>query len=96
MHDCPRKDPAVRDELLADGTMVLFHTASRQLMTLNQTAALVWEYCDGVHDRAGIVRELQALFSSAANVTGDVDEILRELQNRGMLAAADAADGRDA
>jgi hypothetical protein len=89
MHDYPKKDPAVRDELLADGTMVLFHTASRQLMTLNQTAALVWEYCDGAHNRAGIVSEVQSVFSTAATVSGDVDDILRELQNRGMIGTGD-------
>lgn len=81
----PLKDPRVLDELLADGSMILFHKASRQLMTLNPTAALVWEHCDGEHTEASIAAELGELFPDANSVTDDVRSILRELQERQML-----------
>lgn len=74
------------DELLADGSMVLFHTASRQLMTLNPTAALIWEYCDGAHTEAAIASEISALFPNTPTVADDVTAILRNLRSRGMLS----------
>jgi hypothetical protein len=82
----PRKNSRVMDELLADGSMVLFHTASRQLMTLNPTAALIWEYCDGTHTETSITSELLALFPDAPTVAGDVNAVLRDLRARGMLS----------
>jgi len=95
----PLKDPRVLDELLADGGMVLFHTASRQLMTLNPAAALVWEHCDGAHTEASIAAELAALFPGTTSVAADVRVILRELGERQMLCrdgqARDQAAPRD-
>jgi len=81
----PTKAPGVLDELLADGSIVLFHTASRQLMTLNPAAALVWEHCDGAHTPSMIAAELGALFPDVASVADDVTSILRQLQARGVL-----------
>jgi hypothetical protein len=81
----PLRDPCVLGELLADGSMVLFHTISRQLMTLNPTAALVWEHCDGAHTPALITAELGALFPDVRTVAADVSSILRQLREQGML-----------
>ncbi len=58
----PRKGESVTDELLADGSMMLFHAGRQELLTLNSTAALVWECCDGEHDFAAIVAEVQEVF----------------------------------
>lgn len=65
--------------------MVLFHTASRTLMTLNPTAALVWEYCDGTHDEAAIVAEVRQVFPQAPTLDEDVAAVLRDLRAREML-----------
>lgn len=73
------------DELLADGSMILFHRDSRKLMTLNPTAALVWEHCDGTHTPSSIAAELGALFPDAASVADDVRVILRQLREQRML-----------
>lgn len=81
----PTRDPRVLDELLADGSLVLFHTGTRVLMTLNPTAALVWEYCDGRHDEATIVAEVEAVFPAAGPLAADVQTILIDLRSRGML-----------
>lgn len=83
----PVRDPRVLDELLADGSLVLFHTATRVLMTLNPTAALVWEYCDGVHDEAAIVDQVHAVFPQAGSLAADIETILVDLRSRGMLRA---------
>lgn len=81
----PERDPRVLDELLADGSMVLYHTASRKLMTLNPTAALVWEYCDGRHSLEQITDEVRAVFPAVATIAGDVAGVLSDLRAREML-----------
>ena len=79
------KDRHVRDELLADGSMVLYHSVTRELMTLNPTAALVWECCDGAHDEAAIAMEVREAFPDVATVEHDVAALLEDLQTRGMV-----------
>ncbi len=82
----PRKNGCVRDELLADGSMVLYHTCRQELMTLNPTAALVWECCDGAHSIAMIGEELREVFPDAADITTDVLPLLQELIAHAMIA----------
>ncbi len=84
----PVKDADVRDELLADGTIVLFQPSSRQIITLNRAAALVWESCDGEHTTADIAAEFRSIFPDAANVERDVDAILDDLRARGVVRDA--------
>ncbi len=81
----PARDPRVLDELLADGSMVLYHTASRKLMTLNPTAALVWEYCDGEHTIEQITSEVRAVFPAVSTIADDVAGVLNDLRAREML-----------
>ncbi len=87
--DKPLKDPDVRDELLADGTMVLFQPSTRQIVTLNRAAALVWESCDGAHSRSDIVTELSAIFPETPTIEHDVEVILHDLHARGVLRDED-------
>lgn len=55
-------------------------------MTLNPTAALVWDCCDGTHTPAGIAAELRGVFPHSPTVAEDVAAILADLRNRGMLS----------
>lgn len=81
----PCKAAGVVDELLPDGGMVLFHTERQELLTLNGTAALVWECCDGAHDFTAIVAEVRELFPDVPAVPDDVRAALRELRAHGMV-----------
>lgn len=81
----PRQDHRVHDELLPDGSMVLYHTARQQVLTLNPTAALVWACGDGDHDLAAIVAELRGIFPAAPDPERDVLDLLRQLHEHGML-----------
>ncbi len=81
----PIKNAQVRDELLADGSMVLYHSGTRELMTLNPTAALVWECCDGEHDEAAIVAEVREAFPDVATIERDVIALLHDLSTRGIV-----------
>ncbi len=82
----PRKSDCVRDELLADGSMVLYHTCRQELMTLNPTAALIWECCDGAHSIAMIVAELRDVFPDAPDPQADLLALMRDLLDRAMIA----------
>ena len=84
----PVREGCVRDEFLADGTIVLYHGCRQQTLTLNPTAALVWECCDGEHDIAAIVAEVREIFPDAPDVDGDVGALLATLRQAGMIAAA--------
>jgi hypothetical protein len=85
----PRKAGAVQDELLADGSMVLYHTGKRELLTLNPTAALIWECCDGEHSVAAIAAEMREIFPGNAAIETDVLHVLRDLIERGIVTDAD-------
>jgi len=81
----PRKNDCVHDELLADGSMVLYHSCLHQIMTLNPTAALVWECCDGAHTLAMLAREVRAVFPDAPDLEADMLALLQQLIEHGMI-----------
>ncbi len=85
--DWPCKAAHVHDELLADGSMVLYRAATNQLLTLNPTAAIVWEHCDGTHNLPAIVAAVGELFPGVPTVLHDVAAILGDLRTRGMLSS---------
>ncbi len=82
----PRRSECVRDQLLADGSMVLYHTCRQEIMTLNPTAAFIWECCDGARSVALIADELRAVFPDVPGISADILPLLRELLDRGMIA----------
>ena len=82
----PTKERCVHDELLADGSMVLYNACRNQVTTLNPTAALVWECCDGEHAIDAIVAELREVFPHARDAAQDVRVVLRNLVGSGMVS----------
>jgi coenzyme PQQ synthesis protein D (PqqD) len=84
----PLKSPDVYDEVLPDGGLVLFHSQRALILTLNPTAALVWEYCDGDHDVAAIAAQLIDLFPTAADTELDTRSVLATLCEAGLIADA--------
>jgi hypothetical protein len=87
----PRKSLGIYDEILPDGGLVLFHSEGAVILTLNQTAALIWEYCDGNHDVDAIVAQLRDVFPEAAGADRDVRSLLGTLCAAGIIADAPAA-----
>lgn len=65
--------------------MVLYHACRQQLMTLNPTAALVWECCDGSHSLGMIAQELRDVFPDAPAVEEDVLAVLQDFIDRAMV-----------
>jgi len=87
----PLKYDAVEDELLSDGTLVLYHTERNQILTVNSTAALIWECCDGDHTIDAIVQEVREIFSDAPSPEGDVRQLLDRFLQDGMIAFGSSA-----
>src|SRR6476661_6019160 len=81
----PKKNHCVAEELLLDGSMVLYHSCRQQIMTLNPTAALVWECCDGAHSLAMIAQELRDVFPDAPTIEDDIMSVLRDFVDRGIV-----------
>jgi hypothetical protein len=84
----PIRRDGVSDELLEDGSLILYNGHRQEALTLNGTGALVWECCDGDHDVAAIVEELRELFPGAPGIGGDVRDLLARLAAAGLLAEA--------
>lgn len=81
----PRKSHYVLDELLSDGSMVLYHAWRQKIMTLNPTGALIWECCDGTHDLTMIAREVRDVFPDAPDIEGDVASLMQQLFENRMI-----------
>jgi hypothetical protein len=82
----PVKATCVEDEMLPDGSVVLYNGCRKQVLTLNATAALVWECCDGEHDTEAMLAEVRDVFPAAAGAERDVREVLEMLAQAGMIA----------
>lgn len=81
----PRKRPCVHDELLTDGSIVLYNTCNSALVTLNPTGAIVWECCDGSHDLDMIAAEVREIFPTAATIERDVLALLQQMLGQGFI-----------
>ena len=66
---------------------VLFDPRHDRAHVLNLTAAVVWTYCDGLHDAkemaAAIAEELPD--TTAVAITGDIDQVLHRFSSEGLL-----------
>ncbi len=84
----PVRQECVDDELLPDGSIVLYNGCQRQMLTLNATAALIWDCCDGLHSVDAIVNEVLDVFPDAPNTRQDVRDLLDQFLHSGMIAPA--------
>ena len=83
---CPRRAEGYSVEEL-DGELLLFNPADARVIALNQTAALVWNLCDG----SRTVEEIGSLIAAAypeatAEIPGDVAEVVSLFARHGALA----------
>ncbi|MFL6786782.1 MAG: PqqD family protein, partial [Sphingomicrobium sp.] len=59
-----------------------------ELFSLAGTGAAVWRLIDGTRDRAALVAALSDQFDAgAAEIAGDVDQLLDQLAESGLIAA---------
>jgi len=85
-----KQESCVQTEELPDGGAVLYNGCNRHVLTLNATAALVWECCDSDHAVRDIVAELADVFPAAAGAERDVRQVVQMLADAGMVSRVDA------
>lgn len=87
MEKRPARAPGLEHAEL-DGELVLVHADGGHVVYLNATAALVWGLCNGERSVAEIVALLgEAYPDAAAQLAGDVEAALRELERGGCVVA---------
>ena len=70
-----------------DENVLLYHPGLTKTIQLNQTAAIVWDLCDGQRSTHEIVALLSQLFpDAAAEVMEDVEVTLQRLADEGAVA----------
>lgn len=69
-----------------DGETVLYDEPANRVHSLNTTATLVWDLCDGKNDKEDMVKAILVRFEvDEATARGDVEKILREFEKNGLL-----------
>lgn len=69
-----------------DGEIVLLHPARNIIIHANETAALVWQMCDGINTVEQIVEILSSVYLDAGvQIAKDVPDIIQKLQVQGAL-----------
>jgi hypothetical protein len=92
MTDAPRTPPhAVSKDVLTahlEGEAVLLHLETKQYYRLNDTAAVIWKGLESGLDPTAIVGGLVQDFDiDAATAQAEVERVLGELRERGLLAS---------
>jgi hypothetical protein len=87
-----KQESCVQTEALPDGGAVLYNGCNRQVLTLNATAALVWECCDSDHEVRDMVAEVTDVFPAAAGAERDVRQVVQMLADAGMVSRVESAD----
>jgi hypothetical protein len=82
---CPRRSDNILIRELDDGT-VLHDEKTSQVYTLNTTAALIWECCDGKTPIREMVKELTGVSDMKPDeLLQDVRGIVQDFQKKGLL-----------
>jgi coenzyme PQQ biosynthesis protein PqqD len=69
-----------------DGEIVLLHPARNIIIHTNETAALVWQLCDGINTIRQIVEVLGSAYPEAqSQIAQDVPNIIQKLRAQGAL-----------
>lgn len=69
-----------------DGELLLYHPANTKAVYLNETAALVWQLCDGTRSVSDIVSLLEENYPESNTIKDDVEQTLQELGGTGAVA----------
>jgi len=81
----PKRDPEYHLEEI-DGELLLYNPSKTQTLYLNETAAIIWQLCDGKRSEREIVEMLVASFPEAADsIESDIREALREIEEIGAV-----------
>lgn len=81
----PQRKPDYRLEAMGN-ELLLFHPEQGTVLYCNETAALIWQLCDGQRTVEEIVALLAEAYPEAADaIAGDVAATLREFEEHGAV-----------
>jgi coenzyme PQQ biosynthesis protein PqqD len=87
----PRKLDSIKKYGLWD-EMVLYSPVREQAFSLNSSAKVIWELCNGQRTVAEICQELGQNFDAAeADLMEDVEATVNQLHQAGLLALEEAS-----
>jgi hypothetical protein len=73
-----------------DDKVVIIGDQGTELITLNSTAAYIWERCDGTMNANDIAKMMQEQFTaSLEEIYDDVIAVLKRLGDKGFLKKSD-------
>jgi hypothetical protein len=87
MLDKIERDPDVIWRKIDDNVVILSHYSTEPaLITLNSTAAYIWELCDGTMNARDIAMMMQEQFTASyEEIYDDVVTVLNRLADKGFL-----------
>ncbi len=92
-HGKPCRRDQITAESLADGSLVLYDSASNKAYPLTTSGARIWSLCDGKRSVSAIVEELASVYDAAPEtIRNDVDAFLRQLSELHLVAVVEQAD----
>ncbi len=69
-----------------DAEIVLFHPAKNIIIHTNETAALIWQMCDGINTIEKIIEILSGAYPNAhAQIAKEVPETIQKFRVQGVL-----------
>ena len=69
-----------------DGEFVLLHPARNIIIHTNETAALIWQMCDGINTRDQIVEILSGAYPDArTQIAKEVPETIQKFRAQGAM-----------
>jgi coenzyme PQQ synthesis protein D (PqqD) len=78
-----------------DGEVVILDRVAGYVHQLNPTASEIWDACDGQHSPRDIAARLQERFNGVTDaVLLDVETVLTQFEQLGLVLDAPAADGQ--
>lgn len=81
----PRQMPDFKLEKM-DEELLLFHPAQNKIFYCNETAAVIWQLCNGERTPADINALLLAAYPEAAHVIAEqIQETLRQFHEQGAI-----------
>ena len=90
----PRSDLGGFHLEMIDGEGVLYHSAHKQAIYLNESATVVWQLCDGTRSVADVIGLLQAEYPESAEVIRtDVTQAIQSLLTQQALILEPPAAG---
>jgi Coenzyme PQQ synthesis protein D (PqqD) len=86
MKSKPKRRETVDSQTLPDGSGLLFDSATATAYPITESAARIWELCDGEHDVGSIIDELEAHYDvDRATLEADSRKLLEELVEKQLL-----------